>query len=86
MGKTINMGDFDPLLGNLEEYVNKQGCTLGKEAEILQELLHCIAEYIDNDTDAKACMRWYFRGLPLKHAIRKVLVDAEINRNCKKYR
>ena len=40
MGKTINMGDFDPLLGNLEEYVNKQGCTLGKEAEILQELLH----------------------------------------------
>ena len=42
MGKTINMGDFDPLLGNLEEYVNKQGCTLGKEAEILQELLHCI--------------------------------------------
>ena len=33
MGKTINMGDFDPLLGNLEEYVNKQGCTLGKEAE-----------------------------------------------------
>lgn len=34
MGKTINMGDFDPLLGNLEEYVNKQGCTLGKEAEV----------------------------------------------------
>lgn len=47
MGKTINMGDFDPLLGNLEEYVNKQGCTLGKEAEILQELLHCIA-YLDS--------------------------------------
>ena len=42
MGKTINMGDFDPLLGNLEEYVNEQGCTLGKEAEILQELLHCM--------------------------------------------
>lgn len=33
MGKTINMGDFDPLLGNLEEYVNEQRCTLGKEAK-----------------------------------------------------
>lgn len=30
MGKTINMGDFDPLLGNLEEYVNKQGYYVSK--------------------------------------------------------
>ena len=36
------MVDFDPLLSNLEEYVNKQGCTLGKESEILQKLLRCI--------------------------------------------
>lgn len=57
MGKTINMGDFDPLLGNLEEYVNKQGCTLGKEAEILQELLHCI----------QYC---YYRGYHLNDKVR----------------
>ena len=42
MAKTINMSGFEPLLDNLEEYVNKQGCTLGKDAEVLQELLHCI--------------------------------------------
>ena len=54
MGKTINMGDFDPLLGNLEEYVNKQGCTLGKEAEILQELLHCIHGVITDSQCADA--------------------------------
>lgn len=42
MVKVIDMSEFDPLLDNLEEYVNKQGCTFGDKAKMLQELLHCI--------------------------------------------
>lgn len=42
MVKTIDMSKFDPLLDNLENYVNKQGYTLGDKAKSLQELLHCI--------------------------------------------
>ena len=42
MGKVVDMSNFDPLLDNLEKYVNKQGCTLGKDAERLQKLLHSI--------------------------------------------
>lgn len=38
----FDMSGFDELTGNLEEYVNKQGCTLGKDAERLQQLLHSI--------------------------------------------
>ena len=42
MGKVVDMSGFDSLFDNLEEYVNKQGCTLGDDAERLQELLHSI--------------------------------------------
>ena len=38
MGKVVDMSNFDPLFDNLEKYVNKQGCTLGKDAERLQNL------------------------------------------------
>jgi hypothetical protein len=43
MAKTVDMSGFDELFDNLEEYVNKQGCTLGNDAERLQELLHSIS-------------------------------------------
>lgn len=43
MGKTVNMSGFDELTDNLEEFVNKQGCTLGKDAERLQKLMFCIS-------------------------------------------
>ena len=33
MSKVVDMSNFDPLFDNLEKYVNKQGCTLGKDAE-----------------------------------------------------
>jgi hypothetical protein len=42
LAKIIDMSGFDPLLDNLEKYVNKQGCTLGDKAKSLQKLLHCI--------------------------------------------
>jgi hypothetical protein len=43
MAKTVDMSGFDELFDNLEEYVNKQGCTLGKDADRLQQLLHSIS-------------------------------------------
>lgn len=55
-----------------------------EQMEHRNEFVETVSKYIDNDTDKKSCVRWYLRGLPLKHAIRKVLVDAEINKNCKK--
>lgn len=44
MAKYIDMSGFDELTmyDKLEEYVNEQGCTLGKDAERLQKLLYCI--------------------------------------------
>lgn len=42
MAKYVNMSSFDSLLDNLEEFVNEQGCTLGKDAERLQKLLYSI--------------------------------------------
>ena len=42
MAKTVDMSRYDEFEETLEEYVNKQGCTLGNEAERLQELLHCM--------------------------------------------
>lgn len=42
MAKYVNMSGFDELTDNLEKFVNKQGCTLGKDAERLQKLLYSI--------------------------------------------
>lgn len=40
MAKYVDMSRYDEFEETLEEYVNKQGCTLGDDAERLQELLH----------------------------------------------
>lgn len=40
MAKMVDMSGYDEFEETLEEYVNKQGCTLGDDAEILQKLLH----------------------------------------------
>lgn len=40
MAKMVDMSKYDEFEETLEEYVNKQGCTLGDDAERLQELLH----------------------------------------------
>lgn len=45
MAKTVDMSQYDEFGDyTLEEYVNKQGCTLGGNAEFLEKLKHC-AEY-----------------------------------------
>ena len=44
MSKTVNMSDYDEFEDyTLEEFVNKQGCTLGEKAKMLEELKHSIA-------------------------------------------
>lgn len=43
MSKTVNMVGFNEITDNLEEFVNKQGFTLGKDAERLQQLIYCIS-------------------------------------------
>ena len=42
MGKIVDMKDYDPLFDNIEEYLNKQGCTLGDDAKRLQDLIYSI--------------------------------------------
>lgn len=60
MVKTVNMNGFDELTDNLEEFVNKQCCTLGKDAERLQRLMFCISFcYIHGVvTDSQRDMMW----------------------------
>lgn len=43
MAKMVNMSGFDEFTDNLEEFVNKQGYTLGKDAERLQQLMFCMS-------------------------------------------
>lgn len=43
MPKTLNMKGFDELTDNLEEFINKQGFTLGRDAGRLQQLMFSIA-------------------------------------------
>lgn len=43
MSKTVNMVGFNEITDNLEKFVNKQGFTLGKDAERLQQLMFCIS-------------------------------------------
>ena len=42
MSKVVDMSNFDPVFDDLEKYVNKQGFTLGDDAERLQKLLDAI--------------------------------------------
>ncbi len=46
------------------------------------EVLECIERHLPARTDKLSAMRWVARGLPVKDAIRKVLVDKEINAKC----
>jgi hypothetical protein len=44
MNKFVDMSKFDELGDEtLEQYLNKQNMTLGKNAEGLEELMHCIS-------------------------------------------
>lgn len=42
MTRTVDMSKYDEFEETLEEYVNKQGYTLGNKAERLQKLMHSI--------------------------------------------
>lgn len=43
MAKVVDMSKYNQFTETLEEYVNKQGCTLGEEAERLEKLLYSIS-------------------------------------------
>lgn len=43
MAKTVDMSGYDEFEETLEEYVNKQGCTLGKDADRLEKLKYSIS-------------------------------------------
>ena len=57
MAKYVDMSGFDSLTGNLEEFLNKQGCSLGKDSERLQKLLYsiqyCYLHGVVTDSQAK---------------------------------
>lgn len=42
MAKYVDMSGFDGFTDSLEEFINKQGFTLGEDAERLEKLLHSI--------------------------------------------
>lgn len=46
-----------------------------------KEIFETIKKYFSNPKDVLAVFRWYYRGLPLKDAIRKRYVDLEIAKN-----
>lgn len=43
MAKMVDMSNYDEFDETLEEYVNKQGCTLGEDAERLEKLKFSIS-------------------------------------------
>ena len=45
-------------------------------------VIDTVKAHLNDEKDCCSALRWYKRGLPLKHAIRKVLVDKEISFNC----
>lgn len=57
MSKTLDMSNFDEFEDNLEEFINKQGYTLGDKAEMLQKLLfsiqYCYIHGVVTDSQAK---------------------------------
>lgn len=55
-----------------------------KEKEELVLVCDYLNEILSNTKSVESCMRWYCRGLPLRDAIRKVLVDQEVSANAAK--
>jgi len=55
-----------------------------QEKPELLEIYNSLLELLDEQKEVCSCIRWYCRGLPLYHAIRKILVDKEISSNCRK--
>lgn len=74
MSKFVDMSKFQPLTGNLEEYLNKQGCTLGKDAVRLQKLYfsiqYCYVHGVLTDSETqKAWKRFHKQFKEALHEI-----------------
>ena len=85
MGKIVDMSDFDALTDNMEEYLNKQECSLGDEAERLQKLLFSIQYcYIHGVLTDSQCKQANQKFLKKFNAALHELTPEEIKKNSKK--
>lgn len=74
MSKFVDMSKFEPLTDSLEEYLNKQGCTLGKDAVRLQKLYfsiqYCYVHGVLTDSETqKAWKRFHKQFKEALHEI-----------------
>lgn len=76
------IGDYLQLqVGGFDIWSSKKCLNFIEDLEHKNELIATINEYIEENAERRACIRWYLRGLPLRDAIRKVLADREARRN-----
>ena len=81
MGKVVDMSGFDSLFDNLEEYVNKQGCTLGDDADRLQKLLfsiqYCYIHGVLTDTQRDSACKKFTKQF--QKSLRETEEESEVN-------
>lgn len=57
---------------------------LMNEKEEMYSVIDYLKDLLNDTKSIESCIRWYCRGLPLRDAIRKVLVDQEVAANAAK--
>lgn len=62
----------------LDILVSSRGFTQEKAALVWET----ISKHMDSEKMRLSCLRWYLRGLPLYHCIRREFVSAEVAENC----
>ena len=68
--------------GGTDSWSRKRKNALLEGLENPDEIWKIITSHISEEADILACLRWYRRGLPLYHSIRRTLVYIEIRSNC----
>lgn len=81
--KTITFRDYMNLkTDGVDHWSRKTKEELLEDVAYPKMTLDTITEYIKDEPNILSCLRWYHRGLPLYHSIRKILVDKEVKGNC----
>lgn len=68
--------------GGSDSWSRKKKESLLEGLENPDEVYKIITSYIPEEPDVLVCLRWYRRGLPLYHSIRRTLVAIEVRNNC----
>lgn len=71
--------------GGTDSWSRKKKEKLLEGLENPDEVWEIITSYISKEADVLVCLRWYRRGLPLYHSIRRTLVAIEVRNNCYKH-